>query len=644
MHFSLRARFLAPTIAAVVIGTCILTAVSYYKSSSVIAKTTEGQLTLLLESTTKGIDSSVDDFKLLLKDWKDDKLLQTAAQSSVEDQNTKAASSRLASLQGIFTVFERINLANKQGLVIASSDPQTIGKINLSDRNYFKDALSGKLNVSDVVLSKTTGKPVVMVSAPLKDGETAVGVLSGVLDMEHFGKIYIEPVKVGEKGYAYMFGQDGLMLSNPDHALNYKLNMKETDFGRQMLAGKRGMLTHTDKGVERIVAYGSPKELNVIIGVTADVAELLAPIRAIRWINLALSASIVLIVGIITFLVASSVSNPIGRTVANLMEAAEQVASGSTQISTVSQQLSEAAAEQAASLEETSSSLEEMSSMTKRNADNAREANRLMSAGKAVVDQANQSMVELTSSMADISRASEETQKIVKTIDEIAFQTNLLALNAAVEAARAGEAGAGFAVVADEVRNLAMRAADAAKNTAALIEGTVKRVKEGSTLVEKTNREFGDVAVNVAKSGELVAEIAAASHEQAQGIDQVNKAVSAMDSVTQRNASGAEETASSAEEMSGQADQMKEFVAELRGVVGDGAGGKSAKKHSPSSPRAERPAVRTASIPKQRKTLAHSDKSGGRGTGTGLSASNRGAREARPEEIIPFDDEDFKDF
>jgi methyl-accepting chemotaxis protein len=165
--------------------------------------------------------------------------------------------------------------------------------------------------------------------------------------------------------------------------------------------------------------------------------------------------------------------------------------------------------------------------------------------------------------MAEISKASEETSKIIKTIDEIAFQTNLLALNAAVEAARAGESGAGFAVVADEVRNLAMRAANAAKDTAALIEGTVKKVNDGSKLVSSTNEAFMKVAESSGKVGTLVAEIAQASKEQSNGIEQVNLAITQMDKVVQQNAANAEESASASEEMSAQAEQLKEYVEDL---------------------------------------------------------------------------------
>jgi methyl-accepting chemotaxis protein len=238
-------------------------------------------------------------------------------------------------------------------------------------------------------------------------------------------------------------------------------------------------------------------------------------------------------------------------------------------------------------------------------------------------------VIEDISSMEEISRASEETSKIIKTIDEIAFQTNLLALNAAIEAARAGEAGAGFAVVADEVRNLAMRAAGAAKNTADLIEGTVKKVKDGAELVGRTNEAFAQVAESTSRVGELVGEIAAASNEQAQGIEQVNTGVTEMDKVTQANAANAEETASAAEELSAQAEQMKFIVAEMAALIGrsrNRAGGRSADPVKAPKKIIHKPGIVRAGKFKEMEPVDHK------------------SRELNPEQVIPLDDQDLKDF
>ena len=279
----------------------------------------------------------------------------------------------------------------------------------------------------------------------------------------------------------------------------------------------------------------------------------------------------VLAITLLFSLFSRSITKPINKIIKALNLSVNQVSVSSTQVSEASQTLAEGASEQAASIEETSSSLEEMSAMTKQNADNANQADSLMKEVNQVVGKATTAMSDLTSSMDEISTASKQTSKIIKTIDEIAFQTNLLALNAAVEAARAGEAGAGFAVVADEVRNLAMRAATAAKDTASMIEGTVKKVDEGSGYVTRTGEAFLMVASSATKVGELVSEIASASQEQSQGIDQINKAVAEMDKVVQQNAANAEESASASQEMNSQAGGLTGIIGELITLVRGGA-------------------------------------------------------------------------
>jgi len=354
-------------------------------------------------------------------------------------------------------------------------------------------------------------------------------------------------------------------------------------------------------------------------------------------IKLVFSSLIIFGVAVSIFLgiyLSLSITRALNRVITGLTEASDQVASAAGEVSAASQSLAEGSSQQAASVEETSSSLEEMSSMTKQNASNSGQADSLMKQANQVVNKANTSMSQLTTSMQEISKASEETSKIIKTIDEIAFQTNLLALNAAVEAARAGEAGAGFAVVADEVRNLAMRAADAAKNTAALIEGTVKKVTEGTALVKTTNDAFKEVAGSTVKVGELVGEIAAASTEQAQGIEQVNIAVTEMDKVTQQNAATAEESASASEELNAQAEEMKAFVGELAAMVGGNAAALQDRSGTLRRPKIGGPARQS---PKKALTVA---KKPLKGKAMTLNRS----KEVHPDDIIPMNENDFKDF
>jgi methyl-accepting chemotaxis protein len=271
---------------------------------------------------------------------------------------------------------------------------------------------------------------------------------------------------------------------------------------------------------------------------------------------------------LLSFFISRDITRSLYAVIKGLNETSEQLYLASVQRASASMQLAEGSAEQAAATEQTSASLEEMSGMTQKNADNAVQADHLMREASKVTDEANVSMDDLIGCMEKISQSSEETRRIIKTIDEIAFQTNLLALNAAIEAARAGNAGAGFAVVASEVRRLAMRAADAARNTSSIIESSLQDIRSGSEIAVHTNESFRRMSEISGKVAELLGEITAASQEQALGIGQVNIAMAELDKVTQQNTAIAEQAASASQNMNDQALEMKNFVDALLVMIG----------------------------------------------------------------------------
>jgi methyl-accepting chemotaxis protein len=449
---------------------------------------------------------------------------------------------------------------------------------------------------------------------------------------------------MGQTGETYLVGPDKLMRSDSfldpaNHSVKASFahpekGMVDTEAAKEALSGKTGSKIIMDYNGNPVLSAFTP----VKIGDTTwaliaeiDESEAFAAVKTIAWLIGIIALAGIIAIIIVAFLVSRAITLPINRIITGLGDGSDQVASASAEVSSSSQSLAEGASEQAAGIEETSSSLEEMSSMTRQNSDNAAQADQLMGEAKEIVGKANDSMGQLAVSMAEITRASEETSKIIKTIDEIAFQTNLLALNAAVEAARAGEAGAGFAVVADEVRNLALRAAEAAKNTSELIEGTTREVMKGSELTEGTNEAFGEVAESARKVAELVSEIAAASKEQSQGIEQVNTAVTEMDKVTQTNAANAEESAAASEELNAQAEQMKHFVNELVRLV-EGKASQFAEAGQ-MIPKVQGPLPGSAPKPieklwRRRKKIP----------------ANKADNKKAPEEVIPFDNDNLEDF
>ncbi len=463
------------------------------------------------------------------------------------------------------------------------------------------------------------------------------GLTSGELTLlDEHGNVIIDydPSKVGHERVVHD-------LENVILKLN--LAAKGVEAAVRAVNGEEGYTSafHARKKIQQTAAYhplrgalGFPgMKWSVLVRVPET--ESLAAMMSLRWmigVSLAVAVAVILFTGTLT---TRSITRPINRIIAGLNEGADQVNDAAAQVSSASQQLAEGASEQASSLEETSSALEQMAAMTRTNAENAKQANELSDQAKTAAQNGDQTMGQLNEAMTAINESSGQISKIIKVIEEIAFQTNLLALNAAVEAARAGEHGKGFAVVADEVRNLAQRAAQASAQITGLIENSVGKVREGTNVAGEVGKALGAIVGDVTQVCDLVNGITRASEEQAQGVDQVNTAVSQMDKVTQQNASGAEESASASEELAAQAANVKGMVDELAGLVGgsrsNGATTSTGLGSNTRKP-GKKPRVNVAHLPpKGTKTLSES--------GSLVAAGHDGANADSSEEFLSLDDE-----
>ena len=382
---------------------------------------------------------------------------------------------------------------------------------------------------------------------------------------------------------------------------------------------------------------------------TSDVANSAVSALASSTMVVIIGLIIAVIVGtVLAVVVIRGITKPISRIVNDLNQGSDQVASASDQLSSASQQLAEGSSEQASALEETSATLNESTSMIQQTTENTNQASILAKKTKESAATGNSQMQEMMNSMQEIKKSSDEISKIIKVIDDIAFQTNILSLNAAVEAARAGEAGAGFAVVAEEVRNLAQRSAQAAKDTASIIEKNIQLSQTGVSVAEKVGTALVEINEHATKVNSLIDEINAASNEQAQGINQINVAVGQMEEVTQGNAANAEESASASEELSAQAESMREIVGQLNKLV---TGKEGIESLAPTGRAHKAPAKK----PAQHANPPHLQHPTGGNKPKGLAGGQKNqnivpkrkptgtTRVVNPEDVIPLDD-DTADF
>ncbi|WP_340103189.1 methyl-accepting chemotaxis protein [Rhodohalobacter sp. 8-1] len=510
-----------------------------------------------------------------------DEIRYVASLDAVKDVHEDDIEHLLTKISDNNGFYDTIYFVNSEGtgIVGVAYDGQTVPirgenarNFQVDDRSWFQSAIKGNNVFSQPLVSRSTGNRVSNVVIPVRSNGDIIGVVRAAVLLETLTNRLAE-IDRAEGTEVYLIDKEGGAVSKAPSLRG--LETVSTLAANEISEEKTGVNTYQNAiGATVVGSYNFIEKLGWGLVVEIDERIAMAEVNSVFWTIAGVSLAILLAAAfIVVYLVRSNITFPLQHAIDGLTAASEQVSSASTEVSSSSQTLAEGSSEQAASIQETSSSLEEISAQTKQNSANANQADRSMKETSEIVSKGVVSMKRMVTAINTIMESSNETSKIVKTIDEIAFQTNLLALNAAVEAARAGEAGKGFAVVAEEVRSLAQRSADAARNTSELIEQSQDNAKRGVEVAGEVASQLNSINESSDAIGTLIAEIAAASHEQTQGINQVSTSMSEMDKVVQSNAANSEETASAAEELSSLGSELEHMVDSLRAIIGNGSSG-----------------------------------------------------------------------
>ncbi|HRY49967.1 MAG TPA: methyl-accepting chemotaxis protein [Candidatus Paceibacterota bacterium] len=659
---NLRNRILVPTLGLIILVTLALSATSYFMARNALETSVEesmaGTCAASLRQIETWIDGQRDNLSVLAGQQNTVKSLAAGADG---DKAKKECSSDFARMKSLCGYYEDIHLIDNKGLARASSNPDSIDKLDVSERQYFKDAMTGKYSVSEVLASRTTGNPIVVLALPIQVDQRTTGTLIGVLDLNWFSSRFIANIKVLRTGYIFVHDEKGVFIAHPQKDLILKTKLADFSWSGPIQQQDQGAFHYTYEGMGKAGVFAKSQALKWGVVATVPLQEADAAARQLAGISTILGCIAAVAGFLLVFLIARGIARPVHAVAEGLASGSAQTSSAAGQVAAASQSLAEGASEQAASLEETSSSLEELASMTKRNAESAGNAKHLAQEARQAaetgmsntqhmtqaMDQVNQSSQDMRQAMEAIKQSSDDIAKIIKTIDEIAFQTNILALNAAVEAARAGDAGMGFAVVADEVRNLAQRSAQAAKETAGKIETAISKSENGVRVslqvtqnlqsivgnARDVEQNLRDIVDKVRQVDSMVAEVAAASEEQQRGVGQINVAVSQMDKVTQSTAATAEESASAAEELNAQAEAMSEAVRDLMSLV-EGQAKKDSASASAKIPAKPSPTKATKSVLITSRTQTK-DPASGNGNGNGHATKHKGNEESLGMPALP---------
>ena len=487
-----------------------------------------------------------------------------------KNNNRAEAEPMLVAIHKRTPFYENVFLANADGEEIADSVGGKSVGFDLTSMEGFRrnveHARQKQAWMGEVMKSPASGRPVLLLTAPIVAEGKVVGLLGTPIELSVFSDQFIKDYRFGQSGYLFMFDASGTMLAHPDTTLILNDNVGNSP-GRAMMDSDSGWLTYTREGVAKIARFQRARVKPwKVAGIVPKPELLRAAHRAEFFLTLFGFVGLGASFGAV-WVVAGRASHRITRIAAQLAESTAQFTSATNQISSSSQSLAQGASQQAASAEETSASAHQVSSATHENQNRTDMLRDVMQRAGSSFQVMKDCMDELVRWMTDFRDSGQKVSKIIKVIDDIAFQTNILALNAAVEAARAGEAGMGFAVVADEVRTLARRSADAAKDTASLIQDSIERTASGQATVTKCATAMAENYQLAGQVTQFVEELATSGIEQVRGIELIAKSISGMEAITQTTAASAEESASASEEIAAQAGTLRSLASELESII-----------------------------------------------------------------------------
>jgi methyl-accepting chemotaxis protein len=603
---SIKARLTLLILACLFVVSVIFGLLSYYQSRSIILDVSGSSMLRISEEVNQVFQANMQ---------KQIAILETIASRRIITDNTPW-DKKIADLQkeADRLGFQAFALIDVNGNAVRFDKQRS--KAKLGDRAYFKSAISGKSAYSDVIISRVTGEPTVIVAVPLKINGAVNGVFYGIRDGREISNL-IKDVSYGESGYSYVVNKEGTVIGHKNYDLVLKqfnpIKAAKNDPKLLPLAGVVERMTKGEKGTadyffnnRDIVISFTPVDNTDgwAIAVAVEQSEFLHGVNRLRVIMFVITLVLLALGAVLAYVIGSGITKPViaavhhsdvmakldisidvpdilikrddeigqlgkalqqlsvevRKTITEIIKSSQLVASSSEQISIDNQNLSQRTSEQASALEEIAATIEQANANIRQSSENAGEASRISGTSLELAQSGGKIVEEAVKSIGEINESSRKIADIISMINEIAFQTNLLALNAAVEAARAGDQGKGFAVVAGEVRNLAQRAGAAAKEIGVLIKDSVDKIESGTELVNKSGEALKEIIESVKQVSNIVSEMAASSDEQRRGIEQINIAVTEMDTMTQQNAALVEETAAASEEMSSQAGELQAMV------------------------------------------------------------------------------------